>query len=801
MFSSRIKFKHYFLFVLFVLLLPSCGIWEDFTTYFNLYYNIKEQFSKVELQIQQQQKDLFSTKEPVYGGSTQTDLVKVIEKCSNLLQFNSESAYVDDALLILGKAFFYKKDYQKAIRKFEELKANYPESDLILEADLWTGKSQIRLKNSDDGLAILEDVRKKAVEKGDDDIIRESFIEDIVYLISTEDYENAIAVANEFMKVSNDDVIKAKVWFEIGKLNMKIGDVENAIVAYSNVFNFSPDFDLEYSASLNYGKALRENGKNEEALDVFNDMYSEDKYSDNLAEIQLEIAKTNRALGNYQLAVDLFTEVDTTYRNTTSAGAAKYELGELYEYNFLNLDSAAAYYKKSSTSTLPQEYIKGAKDKNVLFSRYTSLDKSIAKYDKALFYSQNPDEFVKDSIAYVEDSLAIQSELRKVKELQEIWSGLDSLLNKKDTTGAFADTIRAIDTLFVYDSTFVKDTLFTKIRTKLAQDSIILNRFDSLFTSTGFQKPSNQNVLLQNQQKNLRNQLARQLPDTLKFKNNPPLKSPLPDDSLKVLLAKDELELGNLFLTEINMPDSAKWYYEDILNNYTDTRYRASTLYALGSYYLTVNDNETADSLFNIIYENYRNETIVNAAANKLGKPYVDLNYDSVEIEYDNAESILNEYKYNDALKKFYEIYESHPKSQYSAKSLYASGWILENIMSDIDSAVAVYDTLVSHYPTSVYVTEVAGKLSTYNQEQKRIQTAIQDSLNALNVASTDSLSVDSLTQISQTKPEITQSDTVQVSMQNHESEQNIPKDKTEKEHTKPLSTVKEPLWNPRKRK
>jgi hypothetical protein len=75
------------------------------------------------------------------------------------------------------------------------------------------------------------------------------------------------------------------------------------------------------------------------------------------------------------------------------------------------------------------------------------------------------------------------------------------------------------------------------------------------------------------------------------------------------------------------------------------------------------------------------------------------------------------------------------------------------------------------------------------------------DSLTALNVASSDSLSADSLTRISQTEQEITPSDTVQVSLQIPESEQKIPEDKTEKEHTKPLSTVKEPLWNPRKRK
>ena len=759
-------------------------------------------FEKVESQIKQQQKDLFTTIEPTYSGTIQTDLLKVIDKCSSLLQFNSESVYVDDALLIIGKAFYYKKDYQKAIRKFDELKANYPESDLILEADLWTGKSQMKLKNYDDGLAILDDVKKKAIDEGEDDIIRDAFIEEIVYRIKIKDYESAVATANEFMKVSDDDVIKARVWYEIGKLNEQIDDVENAVVAYKNVFDFSPDFDLEYTASLNYGKALRESGKNDEALDVFNDMQSEDKYSDKLAEIELEIARTNRALGNYDIAVNMFTKIDTTYKNTPTSGAAKYELGELYEYNLSNLDSAASYYRKSASSTLPPEYIEPAKDKNSLFTRYTNLRNNILRFDRALFYSENPDEFVKDSIAYVEDSLAIQKELRKVKELQEIWSGLDSLLTEKDTTGAYADTIRAIDSLMVYDKELIKDTLLTKVRMKLPADSVILNRFDSLFTSEQFKNPLNQKVFQQNQQKSLQNRLLSSLPDTLRFKNDPPRKSNLSDDSLHVLLAKDELELGNLFLTEINIPDSAKWYYDNILQEYPGTQYQASTLYALGSYYLTVDNKTSADSLFNIIYDNYKKEKIVNAAANKLGKPYIDLNYDPVKEEYNEAENVLLDSDYDDAIQKFYEIYLSYPNSQYAAKALYACGWILENILTDPDSAVVIYDTLVQYYSASVYVKNVAGKLSVYNQEQKRIQTALLDSLNALNAALNDSLGIDSTSQLTQGDLEAT-SDTVQVTMQNPSAgnEEKTTENKTEQVQTKPISTVKEPLWNPRKRK
>ncbi len=43
--------------------------------------------------------------------------------------------------------------------------------------------------------------------------------------------------------------------------------------------------------------------------------------------------------------------------------------------------------------------------------------------------------------------------------------------------------------------------------------------------------------------------------------------------------------------------------------------YYPNTFYALGSYYLTVNENQKADSLFNIIYNDYKDKTIVNCCS------------------------------------------------------------------------------------------------------------------------------------------------------------------------------------------
>ena len=264
-------------------------------------------------------------------------------------------------------------------------------------------------------------------------------------------------------------------------------------------------------------------------------------------------------------------------------------------------------------------------------------------------------------------------------------------------------------------------------------------------------------------------------------------------------MAKNELELGNLFLTELDIPDSSKYYYDNILENYPGTRYEANTLYALGSYYQTVDDTIHADSLFNIIYDNYRNQSIVNAAANKLGKELIDLNYDPAESEYSNAEySLLNE-NYSDAIVKFYNIYKSYPNSPFAAKALYTTGWILENEFSLPDSAVSVYDTLTANYPASIYVRSIVGKLTFYKQEQRRLLQAKEDSLKSVNFVHTDSLGTNSLNQTTITESQILQ-DTLHVALQDEELLKSEERRNNEKKVTT-LPKIKEPLWNPRKKK
>lgn len=719
-----------FLFVISLFSISGCGLWGDFTTYFNLYYNAKDLFSQAEDDINSQQTELFSTVENPIPGSVTINLNKVIDKCSQILQFHAESAYVDDALLMLGKSFYYQRIYLKALRKFQELVATQPNSSLILETNLWIGKTQMRLRQYDDAVKTLEDVRTEAQKEGRDEILRDAFIEEIKYRISLNDYPGAIGLMTDFLKFSGDGEINAQVMYELGLLYLKQNDLPNAIVSFRKVEDYSPTYETQFNAKLELGKALRESGKKDDALAVFDGMKSESKNKDSYDEIDLQRGITLDSMQLYYDAIHTLINVDTTYPNTVSAGIAKYELGNIYLENIINYDSASIYFNSALNSKISAEYLPETRQKVELFKRFFRTKSNINNNNKMLFYLQNPEQYKEDSTKYMTDSLNYVKDSLREYEDYERYEELVKTLSSFDTTKtidsvALRDSLSIIDSLLAIDSTVSKDSLSSwYTHTKQKKDQLEKEKQQQLVQNNPPKNPPGKKIKI------------------LKPKLYKPIRPDIPEDSIKKNIVQNELVFGNLYLTEFNIPDSAFYYYMDIINNYPGSPYTARTLYALGSYYLTQNQNQTADSLFNIIYNNYQTESIVNAAADKLNKPLIDFNYDPARDLYKVAEKEFLDSNYQNSMVKFENIYKSHPSSPFAPKALYASGWIMENQLGLLDSAAALYDTIVTKYPKSIYANNVRVKLLYYQQEKARIKKQIEDSLKALEKMRLDSIAV-----------------------------------------------------------
>ena len=127
----------------------------------------------------------------------------------------------------------------------------------------------MNLREFSQAVKLNEEVRTIAIEEGYDNIIKESYVQEIKYRIKEEDYVQAISLANEFADVYDDGVVRAQIYYELGNLYTKTKDYDNAILAYEKVFDYQPDFDLEIIATIKYGNALRNVGQSEKALEVF----------------------------------------------------------------------------------------------------------------------------------------------------------------------------------------------------------------------------------------------------------------------------------------------------------------------------------------------------------------------------------------------------------------------------------------------------------------------------------------------------------------------------------------------------
>jgi tetratricopeptide (TPR) repeat protein len=259
-------------------LVSGCSVWEDFSTYFNLYYNTSDAFDQAEQAIKESQKDPFSLVEMPLPGNAQTQIAKVIEKCSKILQFNANSSYVDDALLMIGKCFYYQKTYLKALRKFQELESSHPESSLFLESELWHAKTDIQLRNNERGLKLLVAVKEEAIKKGKSDIATDAFIEEIRYYLVLQDYEKVQSLCALLLSYSSDSSLKAKVAYELGDINEKQDKIEAATEAYASVRDYTASYDLLFNASIKYARMLIKLNQPEKALHQLISLKHEVKY-------------------------------------------------------------------------------------------------------------------------------------------------------------------------------------------------------------------------------------------------------------------------------------------------------------------------------------------------------------------------------------------------------------------------------------------------------------------------------------------------------------------------------------------
>ncbi|MCX7876541.1 MAG: tetratricopeptide repeat protein [Melioribacteraceae bacterium] len=715
-------------------LISGCGLYKDFTTYFNTYYNAKTIFERTEEEILKQKKDPFQFREEVQGGrslfpSNQTqqfsnelrnsnqfsnqqfgsqsssqfasgnlfsgninqDLTKVIEKCSKILQYEKESSFFPDALFMTGKALYYQQEYSKAQRKFIEL-AGLNTNKYNLINKLWLAKTYLQLRDFDEGLKLIEEVKKEAIEKEEDKIFNEASITKISFLLFREQYIQAISECQIFIDNSTDDEMKALVANQMGLIYLKLNDDKNALQAFSSVLKYEPTFDVELQARLQYAKLLKKLKKVDESENELVNMSNQGKFKNNLDEIYNELSEIYFEKGKYERAIDMLNFVDSTFKQLPTSGIASLKLGKIYEKGIKDYDSAYKYFNKASSSLAPREMKleAGAKVKN--FERYFFLKKELDELNTQLKYLLNPKLFIQDSIDY---AIAEKEYLDENKKLLE--SSQSQNLGNEDAQA--------------------------------------------------------REILRQQQMQQLQIQQQKLLLEKLKNKSNEPIplktlialgkakkpERPTADSSaITTALATNYFNQGSLFYSELEELDSALVYFNKVLNDYKDKPIIPQTLFAMATYYDTKNDTASANNYYKTIVEKHKKDKLYEPAALRLGlikkeeKKKEDSSSDPAALPFLKAEELYYQKKYQEAIDSFKVIAKAFPKSRFGAKSLYYTGLIYEENLKNYDSAAVAYGMLSKNFALEPLAKNAIAKYDEYTKEKERIKREEEEKKKAL---------------------------------------------------------------------
>jgi TolA-binding protein len=464
---------------------------------------------------------------------------------------------------------------------------------------------------------------------------------------------------------------------------------------------------------------MKKLGKIDESGNIFETMRYQGKFKDKLDRILIELGQIYYEKKQAQKALIIFKDVDTTYRLTQSGGIAGMKIAKIYEKEYRDYDSSYKYYNKVSVANVPKD-VKIEADKELkTITNYFALKSQQKEYNQQITYRNKPQYFYQDSVDYSTIFRQYQDRITKMT---------DSLKNSDSQKGLLA-----------------QNYTFDQVGKMYIQQQDDLKR-----RKTGSQKYIDSPIYL----------VATGI-----YKK--PQKLKISSDSLQIMISQNLYNIGDLFYSELEAPDSAYSYFKKILKDYPNKPVTSQAMFALGIYYETNRDSVKADSLFKYVYNNFVKDPIRIEAGRKLGlikkedENFSSMKRDTVEKAYAEAEQLAYDKKYLESIKSFQNIYTNSPKSKYAAKSIYYCGLIYEENLKMYDSAAVEYGLLQNkEYVNSAQAKAVSEKYLVYITEKEKLkaesdkikkETAQKEALNQQKVNPDSQKSVQDINQKSGT--------------------------------------------------
>ena len=355
--KSKGSFSRWFflpLVIFLVCFIGACRDWDNFTTYYNTYYNTDRLIgeSEEEFSFQDEKRRIkprVFVPEPVIkfqavqkGGTpsfmnefiidqqklqpVQTKLDSVIVKGSKILAKHPKSSYAEGAILLMAKAYFYRREWLPAQIKCSELIDRYPLGDLNPDAHLLLSKCLLIQQKYLAGQIMLSRTVDIAWYKKRYDILSEAFRLEAELALFQEDVNGALSPYRQAIAQSEDEGMRAKWKIDLGALLYRVGRYKESLETFRTVHSSSPDYVGEFEAWIYEAECLVRLGRFKEADVILNRLDEDGKYEEWKASIfAVRMNSLRFQKKDAELAV-AEKKADSAYANNPAILAVYYEI-------------------------------------------------------------------------------------------------------------------------------------------------------------------------------------------------------------------------------------------------------------------------------------------------------------------------------------------------------------------------------------------------------------------------------------------------------------------------------------------
>ena len=295
--------------------------YHNTTARYNGYFNGNESLKKGVKRIHLNHKDDYTSILPVYkeidlkNSNTQSYMDKAIKKGSVVIQRHSMKIrgkeyckWIDDSYFLVGKAYFYKGEFQEAIKTFTFIIEEYKKNEIRFYATLWLIRSHLELENYTQAEMLIEELENERNKPKKFDV-KFGFVKADHYL-----KQNNLSLALEELKalekITKRKKNKVRINFIIAQIYQFYDNFKQATFYYQKTLKLNPEYEMAFNSKMNLARSSESGSKlGQKAKASLLKMLKDEKNKDyldqiyyTLAEISLNIADTNTAKENYLLS-------------------------------------------------------------------------------------------------------------------------------------------------------------------------------------------------------------------------------------------------------------------------------------------------------------------------------------------------------------------------------------------------------------------------------------------------------------------------------------------------------------------